>query len=182
MSPRRDSLSTLFATSSTGRFARRNHSATFASSSVTPTVASTTRITDVGLAHGALAICALTFSSRVDPPGSHPPVSTTLNSVPCHSASKLLAIAGDTRKLFDDRVAPPDDPVHERRLADVRASDDRDDGEPTLALMPALLSGRPRRQRSATPSVATTSTGRGRSAGVEPSRNSPSDRHTSGSR
>ena len=66
MSPRRDSLSTLFATSSTGRFARRSHSATFASSSVTPTVASTTRST-ASASRTARSICALTFSSSVGP-------------------------------------------------------------------------------------------------------------------
>ncbi len=89
MSPRRDSLSTLLATSSTGRLARRSHSETFASSSVTPTVASTTNTT-ASASRTARSDCALTFASSDDPPGSHPPVSTTVNSVPCHSASNDL--------------------------------------------------------------------------------------------
>jgi hypothetical protein len=89
-----------------------------------------------------------------------------------------LAVARHAGLLLDDRLAPADDPVHERRLADVGAADDGDDG-----LGAHAGTGAPTRAaRRAWPSVATISTGRGRSAGVVPSRNVPFERHTSGSR
>ena len=40
----------------------------------------------------------------------------------------LAPVAGDARHGVDDRVAPAGEPVEERRLADVRVADDRDDG------------------------------------------------------
>ena len=39
------------------------------------------------------------------------------------------AVAGDTGGVFDDGLAAAEDAVHQRRLADVRAADDRDDGQ-----------------------------------------------------
>ena len=67
---------------------------------------------------------------------------------------QLAAIAGDARALLDDRGAAADDAVHERRLADVRATDDRDDRQ--LAVHDA---DRCSACTSAPPSVGTISTG-----------------------
>lgn len=39
------------------------------------------------------------------------------------------AVAGDARLVLDDGLAAADDPVHQGRLADVRAADDGEDGE-----------------------------------------------------
>jgi hypothetical protein len=41
-------------------------------------------------------------------------------------ADELLAVARDTRRLVHDGGAALGEPVHERRLADVRKADDRD--------------------------------------------------------
>ena len=94
---------------------------------------------------------------------------------PFHSASTTLRSRVTPGLLLDDRLAPADDAVHERRLADVGPPDDGHHGRGQAH---AARAGR----RSDTPSVATTSTGRGRSAGEVPSRKRPCDRHTSGSR
>ena len=88
-----------------------------------------------------------------------------------------LAVAGHARMVLDDRHPLPDRAIDERRLADVRSSDDGDHGQSGHAATPTVSA-----RRNAMPSVGTTSTARGRSAGVVPSRNRPSDRHTSGSR
>ena len=40
----------------------------------------------------------------------------------------LLAVAGDAGLLLDDRLAAAEDPVHQRRLADVGTTDDGHDG------------------------------------------------------
>ena len=91
-----------------------------------------------------------------------------------------LAVTGDTRVLLDDRLAPPEHPVDERGLAHVGPSDHGDDGKG-----PDRVGHRAQRsmaRRRATPSVATISTARGRSAGRVPSRNRPLDRQTSGRR
>ena len=121
------SSSTLLATSSTRLAARRTTSAARASSSVTPVSASTTNSTASASAI-AFSLCRLTFSSRVSPPGSQPPVSTRVNVAPAPLGVDLLAVAGDAGALLDDRLAPADDAVDERRLADVRPADDGDDG------------------------------------------------------
>ena len=86
---------------------------------------------------------------------------------------ELLAIAGDTGLLLHDRVAPADEAVDQRGLADVRTADDRDDRVGAHDLTAAT---------SDAPSVATTSTGRGSSSGVVPSRKRPLERTTSGRR
>src|SRR5947208_1567716 len=83
-------------------------------------------------------------------------------------------VASVARLLFDDRFPPAHDAVDERGLADVRPADHGNEGRGHGQT--------PRAWRNATPSVATTSTGRGRSPGVVPSRNAPLERHTSGSR
>ena len=89
-----------------------------------------------------------------------------------------LAVAGDTGLLLDDRLAAAEDPVEEGRLAHVGTADDGDGGKSR----PGSGHGWARSaSTSAWPSVATTSTGRGRSAGAVPSRNRSLDRVTSGS-
>ncbi len=47
-------------------------------------------------------------------------------------------VTGDAGLVLDDRLAPPDDPVDQGRLADVRASDDRQDRQRPV---PGLLDG-----------------------------------------
>ena len=86
----------------------------------------------------------------------------------------LLAVAGHAGSVLDDGHLLADDPVEQRALADVGAADDDDGGQRHDAGSSAL--------RSEMPSVAMTSTGRGSSSTVVPSRNRPSDRQTSGSR
>ena len=57
-----------------------------------------------------------------------PPAGVDDAKGPAHPFRRqLAAIAGDARALLDDRGAAADDAVHERRLADVRTTDDRDD-------------------------------------------------------
>ena len=127
-------------------------------------------------ARSTLAASAGSSPVRPASPGaSQPPVSTTRKRRPCHSAGELLAVARDARLLFDDRVALADDAVDERRLADVRPPDDRDDRE--LRRSRAERPRRATRRRSAT-----ISTGCGRSSTVVPSRKRPRDSATSGSR
>ena len=89
LSASRRSLSALLATSSTSLAVRRSHSATSASSSVTPTEASTTNST-TSAATTACSTWRLTLASRSEPPGSQPPVSTTVNGMPSQSASSSL--------------------------------------------------------------------------------------------
>ena len=90
---------------------------------------------------------------------------------------QLPAIARDPRPLLDDRRAATDDAVHKSRFSDVRAPDDRDDGERR-----AHVAGRRSARTSAAPSVGTISTTRGRCTAVVPSRKRPRDRATSGRR
>ena len=45
---------------------------------------------------------------------------------PVPLGDELAAVAGDARAFLDDRGALADDAIDERRLADVRAADDRD--------------------------------------------------------
>src|SRR5690606_8916542 len=92
-----------------------------------------------------------------------------------------LAVAGDAGALLDDGLPASQDPVHERRLADVRTADDRYEGQPHRQTPSARAGAGSSASRRATPSVATTWTGRGRSSGVVPSRKRPLERHTSGS-
>ena len=86
----------------------------------------------------------------------------------------LLAITGHAGAVFDNRNLLADDPVEQGALADVGTPDDDNGGQRHDAGSRAL--------RREMPSVATTSTDRGNSSTVVPSRNRPSDRHTSGSR
>ena len=85
----RRSLSALLATTSTGTFSRRNHCASWSSSSVRPDAASTTNTTR-SAARTAASTWRLTLASSTLPPGSQPPVSTSRNGTPSHSASSSL--------------------------------------------------------------------------------------------
>ena len=84
-----------------------------------------------------------------------------------------LAVAGDSRAVFDDRHLTTDEAVEEGALADVGSTDDHDMG---------FHSERSRIRRNEAPSVGTTVTFAPRSASVDPSRNLPSDKHTSGNK
>ena len=57
---------------------------------------------------------------------------------------ELAAVARHARTLFDDGGARADDPVHERRLADVRTTDHRDARQLTGAHHDTLVVGRRR--------------------------------------
>ena len=96
--------------------------------------------------------------------------------MPSHSASTILR----------SRVTPGWSSTMATRLPTVRLTkvDFPTLGRPTTATTGASITdrSRSRARRRAMPSVGTTSTGRGRSAGVVPSRKRPSDRQTSGSR
>ena len=90
----RRSSSTLFTTTSTGFAARRSTLATWSSSSVMPTVTSTTNSTRSA---SAMARSACLLTCRVSAPGpspagvaNQPPVSTTTNSRPFQSATSSL--------------------------------------------------------------------------------------------
>ena len=100
----------------------------------------------------------------------------------------LLAVTGAAGLLLHDRLTATDDAVEEGGLADVGTAHDGNDRE--VDHLGGVgrrvgVGGGHRSSRAALramPSVATTSTGRGSSSGVEPSRNRPCDRQTSGSR
>ena len=85
-----------------------------------------------------------------------------------------LAVASDAGALFDDRLAAPDDAVHHGGFAHVGAADNRNDRQAH-----AVDS---RARRRAAPSVEMTSTGRGRSETLMPSRKTPRLKQTSGRR
>ena len=85
-----------------------------------------------------------------------------------------LAVARDAGALFDDRLAAPDDAVHHRGFAHVGTTDNGDDRQAH-----AVDS---RARRRAAPSVEMTSTGRGRSETLMPSRKTPRLKQTSGRR
>ena len=95
-------------------------------------------------------------------------------------AVDLLAVAGDARALLDDRLAAPEDAVHQGRLADVGSPDDGDHRQTggwcsCVHRGQGARAGRGRRWRRPRPG------GAGRPASV-PSRKRPPDRQTSGSR
>src|SRR5438270_6511927 len=83
------SPSTLLATNTTGRLLRRSRFATRSSSSVTPTVASTTSRTRSASAT-ARSAWSLTWLSSPPSAASQPPVSTRRNGRPRQSASTVL--------------------------------------------------------------------------------------------
>ena len=142
--------------------------ATRSSSSVTPTDAVDDEHDDVGLTDGSFALRAHLVVER-SPPGIHPPVSTTVKSRPFQLASTSLRsrVTPGRSSTIVDTLAH--DAVDERRLADVRAPDDRDDAQGRRL----VVMHRPSFERGSHggPSVATISTGRGQVVGVVPSRN-----------
>ena len=94
-------------------------------------------------------------------------------------ALQLQPIARHPRARLDDGHLPACEPVHERRLADVRAAHDGHHREPGGARGHRTDS---RARRSEAPSAGTTSSGVEMSSSAVPSMNLPFDRHTSGSR
>ena len=130
---------------------------------------------DVGVAHGGLDLAA-DLGLEVGAAG-HP--AAGVDDAERHAEPlglERLAVAGDARAVLDDGRLLADDAVEQRRLADVGPADDGTTGGQGGH-------ARSRARRRAWPSVATTSTGRGRSSTVPPSRKRPSsDRQTSGSR
>lgn len=59
--------------------------------------------------------------------GSQPPVSTTVNRLPGPARAAYDTRSRVTPGISDDGFTPPEDTVHQRRLADVGASHDGDD-------------------------------------------------------
>ncbi len=118
---------------STGLSARWRTRATWASSSVMPTLTSTTRrITSASAtARSAWRLTCRASGSRAVARGRRQPAAGVDDgeraAVPV--GLEHLAVAGDAGLLLDDGVAPPDEAVHQRRLADVGAADDGDDRE-----------------------------------------------------
>ena len=115
---------------------------------------------DVGVAHGRLDLAADLHLEVAA--ARHPPAGV---DDPERHAEPLglerLAVAGDAGPVLDDRRLLADDPVEQRALADVGPADDGDDGG--HASVTSLMRSRAPARR-AWPSVATTSTGRGRSS------------------
>ena len=79
-------LSALLATRSTGLALRRSIRTAASSTSVDPTMVSTTNSTTSAVAT-AVSACAAIAAARSLASGSQPPVSTTMNRRPFHSAS-----------------------------------------------------------------------------------------------
>ena len=96
----------------------------------------------------------------------------------------LLAVASDPGTILHDGHLPTHDAIEQGALPHVGATDDDDcwQTHDTLSRTATLASWALRARRKAMPSVGTTSTTRGSSATVVPSRKRPSLRHTSGSR
>ena len=196
----RRSLSALFATTITGVCVRRIQLAIVWSSSVSPTEASTTNST-TSASFTAASTCRLTFASSASPPGIQPPVSTTWNGMSSHSASwslrsrvmpgrsSTIASWWPTTRLNSVLLPTFGRPMMTtvgRRggaATSVSSPDRRVSGVGSLAIRVSVSQCSFRALRSEMPSVGTTSTMRGSSSIVIPSRNRPSsDRHTSGSR
>lgn len=78
--------STLFAARTTGLRERRRTRTTASSSSVVPTVASTTNST-ASASEMAISACSAIMAPMPSVSGTQPPVSTSTNSRPAHSAS-----------------------------------------------------------------------------------------------
>ena len=156
----RRSLSALLATTSTSCSPRRSQSAIASSSSVIPTDAVDDEQHEVGAAHRGLDLAAdlgLEVAAARHPAAG-------VDDAERHAEPlglQLLAVAGDPRAVLDDRRLLADDAVEQRALADVGPADDGDDGQLDAML---VISRAP--AQSARPSVATTSTGRGRSSTV----------------
>jgi hypothetical protein len=118
----------------------------------------------VGLGDGLLALAADLLVERASRPGIQPPVSTRRKRCPVHSASTSLR----------SRVTPGSSSTMASRRPMMRLSsvDLPTLGRPMMATMGRVGHGQASRaRRRAAPWVGMISTGRGRSAGVVPSRN-----------
>ena len=119
------SLSTLFAAISTGLPDLRSSFATSLSTAVTPSRASTTNATTSASSSARSVCCRIAAEDagrqRIEAAGvddaeaRRPPL-----------ADAVAAIARDARLVLDERRLPADQAVEQRRLADVRPPDQRD--------------------------------------------------------
>ena len=163
--PSRPASSTLFTTSSTLPLASdRTTSAMRESSSVIAGDGVEQQDHGVGGSDGLLALAA---DLRVEVGAARHPAAG-VDEAEGHAEPvgvHLLAVAGDAGLLLDDGDALADDAVHQGGLADVGPTDDGDEGKGHRAPLSAAA-GTPRAVRRAWPSVASTSTGRGRSSGA----------------
>ena len=73
------------------------------------------------------AACSATFAARPLACGSQPPVSTTVNWPPAPRGVVGHPVPGHPRDVLDDGEPAPENPIDQRRLADVGAADDSDD-------------------------------------------------------
>ena len=151
----------------------RSQLASASSSSVTPVVAST-RNSTTSAVFTAASTWRLTFASRSLPPGNQPPVSTSMKWTPSQSASVSLRSRVTPGRSSTMATCSPTIRLNSVLLPTL--------GRPTMTTVGKRHDAGSRALRSEMPSVATTSTGRGSSSMVVPSRKRPSDRHTSGSR
>ena len=110
--------------------ARRRISAASASGAVMPVAASTTKTMTSASRIASRAWSWTRASIGSSGSSSSPPVSTTTNRRPFHSASPYRRSRVVRARSSTIAVRPTDDAVEERALADVRAPDDRDDGDP----------------------------------------------------
>ncbi len=103
----------------------RSHStrATSSSSVVIPTATSTTRTT-IGGGHGPLGLQRSPWRRGIVAAPSHPPVSTTVNGRPFHSASSSRRSRVTPGPLLDHGGSPAHEPVHEGRLPHVGPTGD----------------------------------------------------------
>ena len=117
------SSSTLLAASSTGRSPRRSTRAMASSVAVAPTLASTTTSTASAVLHRPLR---LRGDRGLQPRGVGLPAAGVDHGEPAAPPQRVVGdpVAGDARDVLHDGLAAPDDPVHQRRLADVRPADD----------------------------------------------------------
>src|SRR6059058_3521807 len=115
--------SLLLATSTTGLLARRAKSAKARSLGVSPARASITNIS-ASARPIAVSVCScIRAVSEPLAPSSRPAVSITVNS---RSPRRALpsAVAGDAGLVIHQRQLLPDQPVEQRRLADIGPADD----------------------------------------------------------
>ena len=108
---------------------------------------------DVGLVQRAQRLLPHRRQDARRPSGSRPPVSTTRKRAGAPVADAVAAIAGDARLVLDQRRLPADQAVEQRRLADVRPPDQRDQRQRVVLgaaslMAPCIRSAPARRARS----------------------------------
>ena len=128
----------------------------------------------------ARSLWRLTFSSSVVAAGQPAAGVDQQEGAALPLGLDLLAVAGDAGLLLDDGLAAADDAVQQRRLADVGAADDGDDGQ----VIGASVSARPARgaARRASAVGGDDLDRAGQVVGGGAVEEAALDRHTSGSR